>query len=66
MKCDTSDLFCADAESFRVPRQVEEEQVQGTLSKITGTVKSYYDTAVDTASGYLDDIMGLKLEEKAV
>lgn len=61
---DPSDLFCAGAESFRVSRQAEEEE-QGTLSKITDTVKSYYDSALTTASGYLDSIKGLKLEEKA-
>ncbi|CAK6959081.1 apolipoprotein C-II [Scomber scombrus] len=57
-------LLALSAESFRVPRQAEEEQ--GTLSKITDTIKSYYSGAVNTASGYLDDIKGLKLEEKAV
>lgn len=56
--------FYSGAESFRMPRQAEEEQ--GTLSKITDTIKSYYSDAVNTASGYLDDIKGLKLEEKAV
>lgn len=29
------------------------------------TLKSYYDQGVNTASGYLDSIKGLKLEEKA-
>ncbi|XP_067456227.1 apolipoprotein C-II [Thunnus thynnus] len=56
-------LLALSAESFRVTRQTEEEQ--GTLSKITDTVKSYYDEAINTASGYLDSIRGLKLEEKA-
>ncbi|XP_037309113.2 apolipoprotein C-II [Pungitius pungitius] len=56
-------LLALSAESFRVPRQVEEEA--GALSKITGTFRSYYDTAVNAASGYLDTIKGLKLEEKA-
>ncbi|XP_053183260.1 apolipoprotein C-II [Scomber japonicus] len=57
-------LLALSAESFRMPRQAEEEQ--GTLSKLTDTIKSYYSEAVNTASGYLDNIKGLKLEEKAV
>ncbi|KAM6994291.1 apolipoprotein C-II [Tautogolabrus adspersus] len=56
-------LFSLSTESFRMPRQAEEEQ--GTITKITGTVKSYYDNAINTASGYLENIRGLKLEEKA-
>lgn len=51
------------AESFRVPRQAEEEP--GTLTKIADKVKTFYDSSVNTASGYLDSIRGLKLEEKA-
>lgn len=58
-----SGLFCAGAESFRVPRQTDEEQ--GPLTKFTSTLTSYYNSAVDTASGYLDKIKGLKVEEKA-
>lgn len=58
-----SGLFCAGAESFRVPRQTDEEV--GTLTKITGTLRSYYDSAVNTASEYVDQIKGLKVEEKA-
>ncbi|XP_034409844.1 apolipoprotein C-II [Cyclopterus lumpus] len=57
-------LLALSAESFRMPRQAAEEQ--GTLTKISDTIKSYYANAVNTASGYLDDIKGLKLEEKAV
>uniref|UniRef100_A0A1A7WV35 Apolipoprotein C-II n=2 Tax=Iconisemion striatum TaxID=60296 RepID=A0A1A7WV35_9TELE len=56
-------FLALSVESFRVPRQAEEEE--GTLTKITGTVKSYYDSAVNTVSGYVDSIKGLKLEEKA-
>lgn len=55
-------LFALSAESFRVPRQTDEEQ--GTLTKVTEAVKSYYDSAINTASGYLDSIKGLKVEEK--
>ncbi|XP_044064684.1 apolipoprotein C-II [Siniperca chuatsi] len=56
-------LLALSTESFRVPRQIEEEQ--GTLTKITDSVRSYYDSAVNSASGYLESIKGLKLEEKA-
>ncbi|XP_051263182.1 apolipoprotein C-II [Dicentrarchus labrax] len=56
-------FLALSAESFRVPRQAEDEE--GTLAKITGTFRSYYDGAVNTASGYLESIKGLKLEEKA-
>ncbi|KAM6968093.1 apolipoprotein C-II [Aplochiton taeniatus] len=42
-----------------------EEQAPGTLARITDSVKSYYDHSVNTATGYLDNIRGLKLEEKA-
>lgn len=54
---------CAGAESFRVPRQTDEEQ--GTVTKITDAFRSYYNKAVDTASGYLEKVRGLKIEEKA-
>ncbi|XP_010742293.1 apolipoprotein C-II [Larimichthys crocea] len=56
-------LLALSAESFRVPRQTDEDQ--GTVAKVTGTFKTYYDSAVNTASGYLERIKGLKLEEKA-
>ncbi|XP_049439226.1 apolipoprotein C-II [Epinephelus fuscoguttatus] len=61
-------LLSLSAESFRMPRQaeaVEEEEEVGTLTKVSGTIKSYYNDAVNTASGYLDSIRGLKIEEKA-
>nr|XP_043890569.1 apolipoprotein C-II [Solea senegalensis] len=57
-------LLALSAESFRVPRQTEEED-QGTLTKITDKIKTWYHSTVDTASDYLDNIKGLKLEEKA-
>ncbi|XP_038566874.1 apolipoprotein C-II [Micropterus salmoides] len=56
-------LLALSAESFRVPRQAEEEQ--GTLTKITDSVRSYYDYFVNSASDYIESIKGLKLEEKA-
>ncbi|KAM6936326.1 apolipoprotein C-II [Lycodopsis pacificus] len=58
-------LLAVSAESFRMPRQAVEEQEQGTLTKITDGIRSYYDSAVNTASGYLENIKGMKLEEKA-
>ncbi|KAF3692152.1 Apolipoprotein C-II [Channa argus] len=56
-------LLALSAESFRLPRQAPEEQ--GTLTKLTDTVRSYYDSAVDTASGYLESIKNMQLKEKA-
>lgn len=46
-----------------MPRQVDEEE--GTLSKISEAIKSYYGSALDTVNGYVDTIKGLKIEEKA-
>lgn len=60
---DQSLLCHAGVESFRVPRQTDEEQ--GTITKITDAFRTYYNKAVDTASGYLEKIRGLKIEEKA-
>ncbi|XP_017270781.1 apolipoprotein C-II [Kryptolebias marmoratus] len=56
-------LLALSAESFRVPRQAEEEE--GTLTKITDTVKSYYDSTVNIVSGYMESLKGLNLDEKA-
>ncbi|GAA6220355.1 apolipoprotein C-II [Lates japonicus] len=56
-------LLALSAESFRVPRQAEEQE--GTLTKITDKVRSFYDSTINTASGYIESIKGLKLEEKA-
>ncbi len=53
----------AGAESFRVPRQVEEEK--GTIATVVDTLKSYYDQSIDTAGGYVETIKGYKLKEKA-
>ena len=50
--------------SRQAPEEVEEVEEAGTLTKITDTIKSYYDGSVNTASGYVDDIRGMKLEEK--
>ncbi|KAI2655263.1 Apolipoprotein C-II [Labeo rohita] len=52
------------AESFRVPRQTEEEE-KGTIATVVDTLRSYYDSSVDTASGYVETIKGYKLDEKA-
>ncbi|XP_067251866.1 apolipoprotein C-II [Chanodichthys erythropterus] len=51
------------AESFRVPRQTEEEK--GTIATVVDTLKSYYDKSVDTASSYVETLKGYKLDEKA-
>ncbi|XP_023154724.1 apolipoprotein C-II [Amphiprion ocellaris] len=57
-------LLALNAEGFRVLRQAEEEE-QGSLSKVASTIKSYYNSAVDTTSGYIESIKELKLEERA-
>ncbi|XP_015227361.1 apolipoprotein C-II [Cyprinodon tularosa] len=56
-------LLALSTEGFRLPRQVDEEE--GTLSKISEAIKSYYGSALDTVNGYVDTIKGLKIEEKA-
>ncbi|XP_020796072.2 apolipoprotein C-II [Boleophthalmus pectinirostris] len=59
-------LLAINAEGFRVYRQVEEEAEQpGTFTKMTNAFRSYYENAINTASGYLDSVKGLKQEEKA-
>ncbi|KAM9309105.1 apolipoprotein C-II [Pholidichthys leucotaenia] len=57
-------LLSLSANSFRVLRQVEEEE-EGTMTRITHAVKTYYSRAMDTANGYLETIKGMKLDEKA-
>ncbi|XP_062847965.1 apolipoprotein C-II [Trichomycterus rosablanca] len=52
------------AESFRVPREAEEEE-QATVTTVLDTLRSYYDQSVNTASSYYDSLKDLKLEEKA-
>lgn len=54
----------AGADSFRVPRQAEEEE-KGTIATVVDTLKSYYDKSVDTASSYVETLKGYKLDEKA-
>ncbi|XP_062393736.1 skin secretory protein xP2-like [Sardina pilchardus] len=50
------------AEEHSAPAPAEEE---GTATRVMNTLRSYYDQTLNTASGYLEDIKGLKLEEKA-
>ncbi|XP_045064681.1 apolipoprotein C-II-like [Coregonus clupeaformis] len=38
---------------------------QGTLGKLASAIKNYYETSVNTATGWLENIKGLKLQEKA-
>ncbi|XP_077067786.1 apolipoprotein C-II isoform X1 [Siphateles boraxobius] len=52
-------------ESFRVPRQAEEEEKKGTIATVVDSLKSYYDQSIDTASSYVESIKGYKLEAKA-
>lgn len=54
------------AEGYRVPRQAEAaEEEQGTMGRIKSSIKSMYDSTVNTAMGYVESIKGLKVEEKA-
>ena len=53
----------AGAESFRVRRQDTEEE--GTMTLVMDSLKGYYDTTITTASGYLENLKGMRLEEKA-
>uniref|UniRef100_A0A665SVL8 Apolipoprotein C-II n=1 Tax=Echeneis naucrates TaxID=173247 RepID=A0A665SVL8_ECHNA len=55
-------LFALSAESFRLPRQTEEEQ--GTISAITDKIRNLYGNTVNTANEYLGKLKGMKLEEK--
>ncbi|XP_042564965.1 apolipoprotein C-II [Clupea harengus] len=56
-------LCTVGAESFRVRRQDTEEE--GTMTLVMDSLKGYYDTTITTASGYLDNLKGMRLEEKA-
>ncbi|XP_037392609.1 apolipoprotein C-II [Pygocentrus nattereri] len=59
-------VLALGAESFRVPRQVEDtDEEKGTVATVMDTLKSYYDQGLNTASGYIENIKELKLEEKA-
>lgn len=55
-----------DAEGYRMPRQAEVvEEEQGTMNRLKSSIKSMYDSTVNTAVGYVESIKGLKFEEKA-
>ncbi|XP_068616513.1 apolipoprotein C-II [Brachionichthys hirsutus] len=56
-------LLALNTECFRVSRQVKEEE--GILTTVTNSVKSYYESAIDTITDYGDSIKSLKIEEKA-
>ncbi|XP_062393738.1 skin secretory protein xP2-like [Sardina pilchardus] len=63
----------APAEEDSIVEAVHEEAApapavpapKGTVARVMNSLRSYYDTAINTASGYLEAIRGLKLEEKA-
>jgi len=57
-------LLALSAESFRVPRQAEDEPA-GPVTQITDGIKHYYSQTVDTANSYIESIQGLQLEQKA-
>lgn len=54
-------LLAVGAECARLPRDAEE----GTVTKVLDAFKGYYDQGITSASGYLESIKGMKLEEKA-
>ncbi|KAK0150804.1 Apolipoprotein C-II [Merluccius polli] len=58
-------LLALSAESSRMPRQAVEEE-RGTMTKITDSIRSYYDDSITTANGYIESIKGMKMEEKAM
>lgn len=52
-----------------MPRQAapeaELEEEQGTMARIKSSIKSVYDSTVNTAMDYVESIKGMKFEEKA-
>ncbi|KAL7875079.1 hypothetical protein SRHO_G00060490 [Serrasalmus rhombeus] len=59
-------VLALGVESFLVPVKVEDmHEEKGTVATVIDTLKSYYDQGLNTASGYIENIKELKLEEKA-
>lgn len=56
-----------DAEGYRMPRQADSaaDSEQGTMNRIKSSIKSMYDSTVNTAMDYVEGIKGMKFEEKA-
>lgn len=52
-------------ESFRVPRELEEEEEKGPVTLFIGKLRNYYDYSLNVAGTYIGTIKDLKLEEKA-
>lgn len=50
-----------------MPRQADSaaEEEQGTMNRIKSSIKSMYDSTVNTAMDYVEGIKGMKFEEKA-
>ncbi|XP_058256317.1 apolipoprotein C-II [Hemibagrus wyckioides] len=60
-------LLALGADSFRVPREIEEEEEEekGPVTMIMDKLKNYYDYSLGVAGSYVDTIKELKLDEKA-
>ncbi|KAF4088487.1 hypothetical protein AMELA_G00083590 [Ameiurus melas] len=52
-------------ESFRVPRDTEEEEEPGPVTLLIGKLRNYYDYSLNVAGSYVETIKDLKLDEKA-
>ncbi|XP_028837467.1 apolipoprotein C-II [Denticeps clupeoides] len=51
-------------ESFTLS-QAEDEEPYGMVGQLWDSLKSYYDSTVNSASGYIQTVKDLKLNEKA-
>ncbi|KAK3572255.1 hypothetical protein QTP86_029415 [Hemibagrus guttatus] len=58
-------LLTLGAESFRVPREIEEEEKKGPVTMIIDKLRNYYDYSLGVAGSYVDTIKDLNLDEKA-
>ncbi|KAL0985038.1 hypothetical protein UPYG_G00152140 [Umbra pygmaea] len=62
-------LLGLNAHGFRLARQADEaapeDEETGTLQMVNSAFKQYYETCVNTASGWLENLKDLKLNEKA-
>ncbi|XP_017343905.1 apolipoprotein C-II [Ictalurus punctatus] len=58
-------VLACGVESFRVPREIEEEEEKGPVTLFIGKLRNYYDYSLNVAGTYIGTIKDLKLEEKA-
>ncbi|TSL40953.1 Apolipoprotein C-II [Bagarius yarrelli] len=54
----------AGVESFRVPREVEEDE-KGPVTHLIDKLKNYYDYSLEVAGSYVESVKELNLKEKA-